>query len=185
MPSVRVAVIIANGFEEIETITAVDMLRRAEVDVRLVTIGGKILTGSRKIRIEADMHLSEIDASQFHAVVIPGGQPGVDHLKANPQVLKILKQMNEKKAWIASLCAGPLVLKEAGILKGIFHTSFPGTATFFDTNYYRDERVVVDQNFITSRSPGTALEFSLVLIEKLCSKEKAIELSKVVLAQGY
>lgn len=185
MFSLKVAVIVADGFEEIETVTVVDMLRRAEISVQLISIGERILTGSRKIRLESDIPLTAMDPNQFDAVVIPGGQPGVDHLKANPIVLENLRRINQKKAWIASLCAGPLVLKEAGILKGIFHTSYPGVAGFFDEKYYRHERVVVDQNFITSRSPGTALEFSLVLIEKLGLKEKARELSKTVLAQGY
>lgn len=181
----KALVTLAHGFEEIETVTVVDMLRRAGIDVKLASINDVVLTGSRAIRIEADLLLSEIDPSQFDIVIVPGGQPGVNHLKENELVLKTLKLMHEKKAWIASLCAGPLVLKEAGILNGIFHTSFPGVSNFFESDYYRNERVVVDQNFITSRSPGTALEFSLVIIEKLCSQQKAKKLSETVLAQGY
>ncbi len=177
----RVLVPLADGFEEIETVTVVDVLRRAGVDVVTAGLHEGALEGSRKIRLIPDTHLGALKAEDFSAVVLVGGQPGVDNLRADPRVLELVRRMDKEEKLIGAICAAPLILRDAGIAKGLHLTSHPGVAKDMSGSHYEESRVVYDRHRITSRSPGTAMEFALALVEKLTSPEKAKELARGLL----
>lgn len=165
----KALVFLAPGFEEVETITIVDVLRRGNVAVDLVSITDELLlTGSHDIAIRADKRLSEInDLSHYDALITPGGLPGSTNLAADTRVLDAMKQANTDKRIVASICASPLVLEAAGLTHGRRGTSFPGMKDKINFEDYRDELVVTDDNLITSRGPASALLFSLELLKKL------------------
>lgn len=180
--SSAILVPIADGFEEIETTTIVDILRRAGREVVLAGLEDRVLIGSRRIQVKPDMSLDEALKKDYAMIILPGGQPGVNHLKADSRVLNLLRQMAQKKKWIGAICAAPLILKEAGLIEGLNLTSFPGLESELTGAHYQQDRVVVDGHFITSRSPGTALEFALKLVEILCGDQTARELAATVLS---
>ncbi|MFZ5802410.1 MAG: DJ-1 family glyoxalase III [Candidatus Omnitrophota bacterium] len=178
----KILVPVADGFEEIETITVVDVLRRAGAEVVLAGIRPGLLTGSRKVKVMPDVLLKDVRAEDFDAIVVPGGQPGVNHLKKEPAVLDVLKAMDRAKKTVGAICAAPLVLKEAGMIQGRSLTSYPGLDRDLSAANYSEEGVVVDGNLVTSRGPGTALEFALKLAAKICGEEKAAVLRKDMVA---
>lgn len=179
----KVLVILAPGFEEIEAITVVDILRRAGGRVTLAATCEGAIEGSRGIKVLPDCPLSMVLDADFDLVVLPGGQPGTNNLQHNSQVLTLLKNMYSEKKLIGAICAAPLVLQEAGIIKGRNITSHPSTQGGLHDIHYQEERVVVDENVITSRSPGTAMEFSLKLVEILFNKERMDAVNNGVLAK--
>lgn len=181
--SKKALVILADGFEEIEAVTPIDVLRRAELDVIVAGLGGKQVTGSRGLRVEADIPLEEYRETP-DAVVLPGGLPGAKNLEESKSVQELLERMNREKKLVSAICASPaLALTRAGVLKGRKATCYPGFESQFskETTFVED-RVVIDQNITTSRGPGSALEFSLALVEQLVSKDKAQFLREVLLA---
>ena len=179
----KVLVPLADGFEEIETVTIIDILRRAGVEVTVAGIKPGTLAGSRNIKLVPDTTLDKVQDQEFDAVVLPGGQPGVNNLRKDSRVLEVVRRFYEKKKLVGAICAAPLVLRDAGLIKGVKLTSYPGVASELTNSKYETTRVVIDGNFITSRAPGTALEFSLKLVELLIGKNKAEEVSEMVLAK--
>ncbi len=178
-----VLVLLAPGFEEIETITVVDILRRAGARVTLAATQQGSLEGSRGIRVLPDDLLDNVLQKDFDLVVLPGGQPGTDNLKKDARVAQLLKKRHSLNKNIAAICAAPLVLKHAGILGNCRVTSHPSVQNSMQSNNYKEERVVVDGHIITSQSPGTAMEFSLKLVEILFGKERRDLVNKGVLAK--
>ena len=176
----RVLVPLADGFEEIETVTAVDVLRRAGVEVITAGLKEGALEGSRKIRVVPDTTLEKVRLEDFDALILVGGQPGVNHLRSDSRVLDLIRCMHEKQKTIGAICAAPLILRDAGITAGMRLTSHPGVEKDLGGSVYSEERVVYDRHCITSRGPGTALEFALALAEKLVSREKAEELKRAM-----
>jgi 4-methyl-5(b-hydroxyethyl)-thiazole monophosphate biosynthesis len=170
----RILVLLADGFEEIEAITVVDVLRRASIEVDTVGITGAWVTGSHGIKVMADKKISEVDIEKYDGIVLPGGSKGVENLARSSKVKEFLEKMNEKGKLIAAICAAPSVLAKFHILDNKRATIYPGMER--ELPYPRDERVVVDENVITSQGPGTAIEFSLAIVEKLLGREKAWEL---------
>ena len=177
----KILVVIAPGFEEIETVTIVDILRRAGARVTLGATVKGILKGSRGIKIEPDEILDNVLENDFDLICLPGGQPGTDNLKNDVRIEKILKRMQQEDKYIAAICAAPTVLKKAGILKDQSITCHPSVKSQF--NSYICDRVVVDDRVITSQSPGTAMEFSLKLVEILFGYERLKKVNDGVLAQ--
>ena len=175
-----VLVAIAPGFEEIETITVVDILRRAGARVTLAGTVPGILKGSRGIKLEADEILDNIGEKEFDLICLPGGNPGTDNLIKDIRIEKILKRMQNQDKYIAAICAAPTVLKKAGILKDKSMTCHPSIQSSF--NSFVNNRVVVDEKLITSQSPGTAMEFSLKLVEVLFGINRLKKVNKGVLA---
>jgi len=168
----RVLVPLADGFEEIEAVTVIDLLRRAGIEVCTAGLKGRAVTGSHAIAIEADTTLDEVSGQQFDMVVLPGGMPGAQHLREDPRIPKLLRNQAESGRYAAAICAAPSVLAAAGLLDGRTATSYPG---FLDPATVRglelsDAPVVVDGPIVTSRSAGTAVDFSLQLIELLASR---------------
>lgn len=165
----KALVFLAPGFEEVEAVTIVDILRRGEVDVDLVSITDELtLTGSHAITVTADKLLAQInDFTVYDALITPGGQPGSTHLSEDPKVLEVLRQASADKKIIASICASPMVLHAAGLTEGKAGTSFPGMKDTLGFADYREDLVVRDDRLITSRGPSTALLFALELVKQL------------------
>ncbi|MDD4909615.1 MAG: DJ-1/PfpI family protein [Candidatus Omnitrophica bacterium] len=171
----KAIVILAEGFEEIEAVTPIDVLRRAGVDVIAAGLTDVKIKGSRGLVVVADKKLEE-SGTDFDACVLPGGSLGAKNLAASDKVRSLLIKMNQEGKIIAAICAAPaLVLIPTGILKGKAATCYPGMQDSFGKNTaYKEDDVVVDGNIITSRGPATALSFALAIAEKLCGKETVI-----------
>jgi 4-methyl-5(b-hydroxyethyl)-thiazole monophosphate biosynthesis len=170
-----------NGVEEMEAVAPIDCLRRAGVEVTTVATGSALeVTGRNDIRLVADRLLSNCHDEDYDLVVLPGG-PGHQDLLENDTVLDLLKRQQAAHRWIASICAGPVVLDRAGILEGKAFTSFPSTQ---DVLPERDgsRKVVRDGKLITSQGAGTAREFALELIDALCGTEKSREIATSICA---
>ena len=178
-----VLVPLAPGFEEIETITVVDILRRAGAKVTLAGTQEGPLQGSRGVHVMADDSLDNVIENDFDLVVLPGGQPGTDNLCKDTRVAQLLKKMDQLHKYIAAICAAPLVLKKVGIIENRRITSHPFVQGEMLGTAYQDERVVVDGHIVTSRSPGTAMEFSLKLVEILFGIDRRNVVKKGVLAK--
>ncbi len=178
-----ILVTIAPGFEEIETITVVDILRRAGARVTLAGTLEGILEGSRGIKVQPDELLDNVLEKEFDLIYLPGGQPGTDNLKNDPRIEQILKKMHQQGKYIAAICAAPTVLLSAGILKNRSITSHPSVQSEFEPVNYLEERVVIDDKIITSRSPGTAMEFALKMVEILFGQERMEKVNTGVLAR--
>jgi len=181
MPAPTVLVILAEGFEEIEVVTPVDILRRSGAEVTIAALGEGIhATGRNGLTIHADTTLAAADGARFDCILIPGG-PGVARIRADPRVPALVRRQVEGHGWIAAICAAPTVLKDAGVLDGRRHTAHHSVAAELPGALF-DERVVVDGSIITSRGAGTALDFGLMLVEKLVSRERALEVARSVFA---
>jgi 4-methyl-5(b-hydroxyethyl)-thiazole monophosphate biosynthesis len=182
----QVYLMLADGFEEVEALTPADYLRRAGIDVKLVSIsGGKTVTGAHGIPVLADMLINEAPPlSAGDALVLPGGLPGASNLAASAELELLLKKALDASALICAICAAPaLVLASKGILDGRRWTCYPGLEK--ETGRAKDswlpDRVVVDKNIITSRAAGTAGEWSIKIIEKLLGAEAGVKIARSVL----
>ena len=178
----RVSVFLADGFEEIEGLTVVDLLRRAGVEVTTVSITEKLtIHGAHKIDVQADKLFNEVDYQKEDMVVLPGGMPGTLNLGAHEGVKEVLEQFYEAKKYIGAICAAPSVLGKYGILEGRKATSYPGFEAELKGAEYVTEPVAVSDFMITSRGLGTAIDFALTLIGVLVSEEKAKEISRSII----
>ncbi len=179
----KVLVPLAPGFEEIETITVVDILRRAGARVVLAATEEGPIEGSRGVCVVPDTLIDQVDDRDFDLVVLPGGQPGTANLQKNEIVKTIIQNMHQSQKQVAAICAAPIVLQSAGILKNAVATSHPSVQDQLHEIDYSEERVVVDGRIITSRSPGTALEFALKLVEILFGRERMDDVNSGVMAR--
>jgi 4-methyl-5(b-hydroxyethyl)-thiazole monophosphate biosynthesis len=181
MPQPTVLVFLADGFEEIEVVVPVDLLRRAGASVTTAALGDGIhVTGRSGVTLHSDTTAAAAEGTPFDCVFVPGG-PGVSRLRTDPRVLARLQRQNESAGWIAAICAAPVVLKDAGVLGGRRHTAHFSVASELP-GALLGERVVVDGHLITSRGAGTAFEFGLALVEALFSSDKASEVGRSVSA---
>lgn len=179
----KVLVALAPGFEEIETITVVDILRRSGARVSVAgTIEGPI-EGSRGVKVVPDESIDDIKSENLDMIVLPGGQPGTDNLNSDPRISRLLKEMKDRGKLIAAICAAPIILESNGLLKDHKRTSHPSVKEGLSGDFYSEDRVVVDGTIITSRSPGTAMEFAFQLVEILFGKERVETVNKGVLAK--
>jgi 4-methyl-5(b-hydroxyethyl)-thiazole monophosphate biosynthesis len=179
MPTVLA--ILAEGFEEIEAVTPIDLLRRAGAEVILATLDDGIhVSGRSGITLHADTTLAAVEAKDFDCVFLPGG-PGVKNLRADARVRSLLLRHHAADRWIAAICAAPVVLHDAGLLKGRRYTAHFSVAPELP-DLRAGERVVVDGRILTSRGAGTALDFGLLLVEKLFSPERSLEIGRSVCA---
>ena len=176
----KALVIFSDGVEEVEAISVIDLLRRAGIEVTTSSISGDKVTGSHNITIFADTQIDEIADLEFDIIILPGG-PGTKNLRESEKVIDIVQRHHANGKYIAAICAAPTVLNKAGILSGKSVTSYPAEEkTFTDSSYFY-KNVVVDNNIITSRAAGTALDFSIKLIEILAGKKKADEVAEKIL----
>lgn len=168
-----VYVFFAEGFEEVEALTAVDLIRRSGADLKTVSVTGtRKVKGSHDIPIETDLLFEEI-SMPAQMLVLPGGMPGTKNLKAHEGLCGLLERQYREGGWLAAICAAPSVFAALGFLKGKKATSYPGAVEEDACGEYLEEEVVVDRNLITSRGVGTAIPFALKLIELLKDKDTA------------
>ena len=168
----RVLVPLAEGFEEIEAISVIDILRRAEIEVVTAGLKEGLAEGSHKVKVLPDTTLEKVDWHDFDGLVLPGGAPGFVNLGNDQRIIDMAREMNRAGKCVAAICAAPSVLIKAGVLQNRKATVSPsGKAQVQACADFREDRVVVDKNLITSRAPGTALEFALKLVEALAGRE--------------
>jgi protein deglycase len=184
MPTVLV--ILAEGFEEIEAVTPIDVLRRAGATVTVAALAAGIhVTGRTGITLHADTTLAALEAgsgpaAEFDCVFLPGG-PGVKHLRADPRVRAWVTRQAAGEGWLAAICAAPVVLHDAGLLAGRRYTAHFSVAAEL-SEILAAERTVTDGRLLTSRGAGTALDFGLLLVEKLFSPEQARDVARAICA---
>lgn len=171
-------VLLAEGFEELEAMAPVDLLRRAGASVQTVSVTGeRIVTGARGIPAVADILLQELDFDAMEMLVLPGGYPGYVNFEKNEEVLALIRKTDAAKTTIAAICGAPSVPGKMGLLKGYKATCYPGMEDTLGCEALT-EKVVESGHFITSRGAGTAIDFALALVAKVVSPEKAEEIAK-------
>ncbi|MFN3870221.1 MAG: DJ-1 family glyoxalase III [Aquificaceae bacterium] len=177
----KVAIILAEGFEEVEAVAPIDVLRRAGVEVIVAGLTSDPVPSARNVKIVPDTTVDNLKPEELDMVILPGGAGGVERLKADPRVEKLIKVMQEKKKLIGAICAAPTALAKFGVLEGKRATVYPSLVEEINPAQFVDEAVVEDENVITSQGPGTALEFGLKLAERLVGKENAREVARRML----
>jgi len=163
----RVLVPLAEGFEELEAVTIIDVLRRAGIEVVTAALAGNPVTGSHGIVLTADERLDAVAEQDFDLIALPGGMPGAAYLKDDARIVRIIRRLHDGGRPVAAICAAPMVLAAAGVLEGHRATSYPGFLDEAGPPTVVDDPVVVDRGVITSRGPGTALDFALELVAEL------------------
>jgi len=175
-----VGIFLANGFEEIEAVSTIDILRRGDVEVLLIGVDGKIAKGANGIEILCEKQLDEVDFGFLEMLILPGGLDGTKTLCKNAKVQEVLKSFASSNKKLAAICAAPLALDKAGVLKGKF-TCYVGMQDEFSNQAYTGENVTKSKNIITSKGPATASEFGFALLEDLKGERKALEIKQGML----
>lgn len=175
----KVLIILADGFEEIEAFTPIDILRRADVDVVVAGLGEDMVTGAHGITVKTDIDFEDYKGVP-EALILPGGMPGAENLAGSIKLKDLIRKMNSKNKLIAAICASPaLVLGPTGILQGRKATCYPGLEVSFTPEIaFSKKEVVQDGNIITSRGPATAFKFGLKIAEELVGKDKSDMIAK-------
>jgi len=177
-----VVIPLANGFEEIEAVSLIDVLRRAEIEVIVAGVGTKMISGAHRIQIETDRLISQVSSDEMEMMILPGGWDGTHALADDTDVQRLLKEMDAKGKMIGAICAAPYALDKAGVLKHDY-TCYPSVEEQIRLDgYTKEQTVVTDGNVMTSRGPGTALCFALAVVERLKGKETAKALKNGMLA---
>ena len=174
-----VNVYLAEGFEEVEAISVIDMLRRAEIQVTTISIDKKLVKGAHNIIVEADMVLGQENESDM--IFLPGGMPGVTNLFKCEALKDIVVKQNSEGKFIAAICAAPMILGQLGLLEGKNAVSYPGFEKYLKGGNVLFDNVCRDGNIITSRGAGTALEFSYELIKILKNAETAAKIKEGII----
>lgn len=171
----KAIIALAAGFEEVEAMTPVDLLRRAGVEVTMAAVGEDlVVTGARKIPVVCSCLFKEADLSAYDMLILPGGMPGTTNLEASEEVMAAVDSYIKAGKYVAAICAAPaVVLGKHGFLKGRTATCYPGMEELFVEAQHTEAPVAVADHVITSRGVGTALDFACTLVEKLCGREKA------------
>lgn len=167
-----VLVPLAQGCEELEAVTIIDLLRRAGIGVVIAGLDAQPVHASRGTVLIPDVTLDEALKQEYDMIVLPGGQPGADHLNADPRIRGLLKKMAETGRFTAAICAAPMVLASTGLLAGRRATGYPGVLDAFEDVRLSTDAVVQDGRIITSRGPGTAMDFALALVENLMGRAR-------------
>jgi protein deglycase len=176
----RVLVPLAQGCEELEAVTITDLLTRAGIEVVTAGLDDRPVKASRGMTLLPDTTLAEVMDQDFDMMVLPGGLPGADHLNEDVRIHQLLKRLNAEGGYTAAICAAPKVLATAGLLDGRKATSYPGALSGMELPRVdlQLERVVRDDKVVTSRGPGTAMDFALELVELLAGKAKRDEVEQ-------
>jgi 4-methyl-5(b-hydroxyethyl)-thiazole monophosphate biosynthesis len=181
--SFKTVLLLAPGYEELEAVAIVDILRRAAIDVLVAgTVAGPVAS-ARDVKIIPDVELEEIKDELFDLVILPGGIDGTENLSGDARVVAMLERQVANNKGIGAICAAPTLFDRHGISKGRTITCHPICRSDVRSSELSDQRVVMDGNIITSQGPGTAIEFALKLVEFLAGKEKMLEVNKGVLAK--
>ncbi|GER29172.1 class I glutamine amidotransferase-likesuperfamily protein [Striga asiatica] len=181
--SPKILVPIANGTEEMEAVIIIDVLRRAKAEVVVASVESQLeILASRNVKLVADVLLDEVISHPFDLIVLPGGLGGAQAFANSEKLVNLLKKQSESNKFYGAICASPaLVLEPHGLLKGKKATAFPAMCNKLSDTTEAESRVVVDGNLVTSRGPGTTMEFALVIAEKFSGREKALEVAKTML----
>ena len=176
-------ILLADGFEEVETLTVVDVLRRCSIETDVAGVSGDIIEGAHGIKVIPDKDIEDVEIDSYDALLLPGGNPGYKNLRSDERVIAMVKTAFAKNKIVAAICAAPLVLADAGILKGKRVTIYPGMENEIVKAgaEFSEDLVVVDGNIITSRGPATAILFALKLGEILANKEIADRVARRML----
>ncbi len=178
----KVLVPLANGFEEIEAVTIIDVLRRGGVEVTTASLNSdEQVHGSNGITVLANTLIQYVTSDDFDMIVLPGGIPGAEHLRDDTRVQALLKEFDEKGKTVGAICAAPIALYSAGVLKDEY-TCYPGYEQVIKNSDFKDEKVVESKNILTSRGPGTAICFALEIVKKLVGEETYEQLKAGLLA---
>ena len=178
-----IAVLLADGFEEIEAITPTDILRRAGLDVKTVGVRSKTVVGAHGIATVADLTADEVDVSKISLAVFPGGMPGTLNLDASDFTDKVIGAVLQGGGRLAAICAAPLILGRRGLLSGKRAVCYPGFEGELLGAVTEDSPVLTDGNITTSKGAGTALEFSLELVSLICGREKSDSILTAIMKQ--
>lgn len=177
----RVSVILADGFEETEALTVVDLLRRAKIYVDTLSVTDEyIVHGAHGINVQTEDLFDEVNFVEFDMIVLPGGMPGTRNLEEHNGVRRVVKDFIEEGKTVAAICAAPTILGNLGLLKGKRVTCYPTMETKIQGAVLTGAPVTVDGNIITGRGAGTAIDFALKIIEQLMGKEKAKEIAESI-----
>ena len=170
-------VFLATGFEEIEALTPVDVLRRAGLNVQTVSVmNEQTVVGAHGIPVVADKMFAEINSDDAEMILLPGGLPGATNLDEHTGLSELIMKFAKEEKPLAAICAAPLVFGNRGLLDGQKATCYPGFETYLQGAYYTANLVEVDGNFITGKGPGAAMEFAFAIVEKYCGIAKVQEL---------
>lgn len=185
MPSVLVP--LAAGFEDLEATTIVDILRRAGIEVVTAGLEPGLVQGSRGMRVQPDATLDEVLEREFDMIALPGGMPGSEHLKNDARIQALLKRLSAAGGYTAAICAAPMALAAAGLLDGRRLTGYPGLVDKLEPPgaTYLADPVVVDGKLVTSRGPGTAMDFALSLVELLAGRQKRDQVEAALVRPGH
>ena len=178
----KVCVPLAEGFEEIEAVSLIDVMRRGGIEVIVAGVEKELVIGANGITVKADTDIKEVKADDLDMVVLPGGWGGTHILAEEESVQQLLRDMKEKEKIVGAICAAPFALKQAGVLND-HYTCYPSVEEQIGTDGYTDkEKVVIDGNVMTSRGPGTAICFGLAIVRKLVGEDVYEQLKGGLLA---
>ena len=178
----KVCIPLAEGFEDIEAVTLIDVLRRGGIEVIVAGVGGEVITSAHNLKIATDTTIEKVSSNDLDLVVLPGGLPGATNLAKSEEVKKLLQEMDEKGKYVGAICAAPIALKEAGVLKDKY-TAYPGwEENIRKEGYISDAKVVEDKNVLTSKGPATAICFGLEIVKKFAGIETYNQLKSGLLA---
>lgn len=176
----KVAVLLAEGFETIEALTVVDILRRAEVCCHTFSLGKIDVCTSHNITVKADKNIDDKDIKDYDCIVLPGGMPGAKNLKEDPRVIQLIKDFNNDGKLICAICAGPIALAEAKIIEGKDVTCYPGFEDELGNCNYKEELVVSCGNIITGKGPAATIPFAFEILSNI-APEKVEEIKSRML----
>ncbi len=178
----RVLIPLAQGCEELEAVTIIDLMRRAGIEVVTAGLDDRLVAASRGVRLMPDVQLDEVIDQEFDMLVLPGGLPGADNLDGDTRIHALLNKMADSGRYTAAICAAPKVLGHAGLLNGKVATGYPGVldSMVLPTTEVSRDAVVVDGRVVTSRGPGTAMDFAMILIALLLGEEKRREVEQAL-----
>ena len=170
----KAAIFLADGFEEMEAIAPIDILRRAGIEVDTVSINSDLkVIGAHGVKVETDINIKDVNVDLYDAVICPGGLPGSTNLRDNDKVISIIKEANSNGKLIAAICAAPIVLDAAGVLD-VNYTTYPTVEKGIKSGTYQtDKKVVLDKNIITSAGPSTATDFAIEIVRYLLDDNSA------------
>lgn len=181
----KVNVYLGNGFEEVEALTVVDVLRRAGIDVKTISISKtKEVKGAHNITVIADKSFDEIDNNAVDMLVLPGGMPGTTNLEKHEGLKALIREFYQKEKYIAAICAAPSILGKMKLLNSCSATCYPGFEKYLEGAIHSEAPVVRHKHIITSKGPGTAMLFALELVEILIGKDKAESIKESMIIQG-
>jgi 4-methyl-5(b-hydroxyethyl)-thiazole monophosphate biosynthesis len=179
----KVLVPLANGFEEIEAVTIIDILRRGGVEVTTASLNlDEEVQGSNGITILANTLINYVTADEFDMIVLPGGIPGAEHLRDDTRIQELLKEFDGMGKKVGAICAAPIALYSAGVLKDEY-TCYPGYEQVIKNSDFKEQKVVKSKNILTSRGPGTAMCFALEIVKQLVGDETYEQLKAGLLAE--